>query len=182
MSSPASRAASAARAGCAGAVVSLLVACAPALDWREVRPAGTAVRLLMPCKPVTQERSLVLAGAPVRLSLLACTADGQTWGLAHADVADPARVGAALQELRLAAAANVAGGTAEPLPLQVPGATPQAASLRVRFDGQLPDGRPVQMELAVLALGTRVFQATALGERVAAESSETFFGSIRFVP
>jgi hypothetical protein len=179
MSSPAPRAA---RAGCACAAAGFLTACAPALDWRDVRPTGTDAILLMPCKPVTQERSLALAGAPVRLSLLACTADGQTWGLAHADVTVPARVGAALDELRHAAAANVAGGTAEPMPLQVPGATPQAASVRVRFDGRLPDGRRVQMQVAVFAQGTRVFQATSLGERLAAEASETFFGSIRLQP
>ena len=179
MSSPAPRAA---RAGCACVAAWLLTACSPALDWREVRPASTAAILLMPCKPVTQERSLALAGAPVRLSLLACTAEGQTWGLAHADVADPARVGAALEELRRAAAANISSGTATPLPLQVPGATPQAASLRVRLGGRLPDGRPVQMQVALFALGTRVFQATALGERLEPEASEIFFGSIRLQP
>jgi hypothetical protein len=118
----------------------------------------------------------------VRLSLLACTAEGQTWGLAHADVADPARVGAALEELRRAAAANLSGGSATAMPLQVPGATPQAASLRLRFDGRLPDGRPVQVQVAFFALGTRIFQATALGERLEAEACQTFFGSIRLQP
>lgn len=179
MSSPAPRAA---RAGCACAAAWFLTACTPALDWRDVRPAGTAALVLMPCKPVTQERSVALAGAPVRLALLACTAAGQTWGLAHADVADPGRIGAALEELRRAAVANVSGGNATALPLQVPGATPQAASLRLRFDGRLPDGRPVQMQVAVFALGTRVFQATVLGERLEAEACQTFFGSIRLQP
>ena len=173
---------SAARAGCACAAAFLLAACSPALDWRDVRPAGSGVTLLMPCKPVLQERTLPLAGAPVRLSLQACSADGQTWGIAHADVADPARVAAALVELRSSAAANVAAGPAEALPLQVPGATPQAASGRVRFDGRLPDGRPVQVQLAVFAQGTRVFQATALGERLPHEGAQTFMGSIRFLP
>jgi len=170
------------RAGCACAAAVLLAACSPALDWREVRPAGSHVTLLMPCKPVLQERRLPLAGASVSLTLQACSAGDQTWGIAHADVADPARVGAALVELRTSAAANVASLAAEVLPLQVPGATPQAASERVRFEGRLPDGRPVQMQLAVFAQGTRVFQATALGERLPVEAAETFFGSIRFPP
>lgn len=147
-----------------------------------MRPAGSGVTLLMPCRPVLHERSLPLAGAPVRLSLQACGADGQTWGIAHADVADPARVAAALVELRSSAAANIAAGPAEALPLQVPGATPRAASGRVSFDGRLPDGRPVQVQLAVFAQGTRVFQATALGERLPAEAAQTFMGSIRFLP
>jgi len=172
----------AARVGCACAVAGLLAACAPALDWRDVRPSGSGVTLLMPCKPVMQERSVRLAGSPVRLSLQACTADGQTWGIAHADVADPARVGAALGELRASAANNVTGGAPETMPLQVPGATPQAASGRVRFEGRLPDGRRVQMQLAVFAQGTRVFQATVLGESLPAEAVQTFFESIRFPP
>ena len=173
---------SAARAGCACAAAFVLVACSPALDWRDVRPAGSGLTLLMPCKPVLQERTLPLAGAPVRLSLQACSADGQTWGIAHADVADPARVSAALVELRSSAAANLSAEPTELLPLQVPGATPQADSVRVRFDGRRPDGRAVQVQFAVFAHGTRVFQATALGEPLQAEAALTFMGSIRFLP
>jgi hypothetical protein len=179
MTPPAPRAAEVGRA-CVASL--LLVACAPALDWRDVRPDGSSLTLLMPCKPTAQERRLPLAGVTVRLSLHACSADGQTWGIAHADVEDPARVEAALTELRTAAAANIAAGPAERLPLQVPGATPQPAGERVRFDGQLPDGRAVQAQLAVFAQGTRVFQATALGERLSGEAAETFFGSIRLTP
>jgi hypothetical protein len=40
----------------------------------------------------------------------------------------------------------------------------------------------VQAQVAVLAQGTRVFQVTALGDRLPAEAAETFFGSIRFAP
>jgi hypothetical protein len=87
-----------------------------------------------------------------------------------------------LAELRTSAAANVAAGAVEPLPLQVPGATPQPGSERVRLDGRLPNGRPVQVQVAVFAQGTRVFQVTALGDRLPAEAAETFFGSIRFAP
>ncbi|HSM22203.1 MAG TPA: hypothetical protein VK876_08350 [Rubrivivax sp.] len=168
-------------AGAGGAAL-LLAACAPALDWRDVRPEGSNMTLLMPCKPTAQQRRLPLAGAAVILSLHACSADGQTWGVAHADVEDPARVAAALAELRVSAAANVDAGAAEPLQLQVPGATPQPASERVRLEGHLPDGRPVQVQVAVFAQGTRVFQVTALGERLPGEAAETFFGSIRFAP
>jgi hypothetical protein len=173
---------SAAGAGWAGAAALLLAACAPALDWRDVRPEGSNMTLLMPCKPTAQQRPLPLAGAVVRLSLHACSADGQTWGVAHADVEDPARVASALAELRASAAANMTAGVVEPLPLQVPGATPQPGSERVRFDGRLPDGRRVQAQVAVLAQGTRVFQVTALGERLSGEAADAFFDSMRFAP
>ena len=164
------------------AVCAALAACTPALNWRDVRPEASGARLLMPCKPSAQQRNLVLAGRAVRLTLLACSAGGLTWGLAHADVADPARVPGALAALRSAAAANLgaAGPPAAVEALAVPGATPNASAGRTRLAGRLPDGTPVQMELAVFVRGTRVFQASALGERLAPDAVDNFFTSIRF--
>ena len=156
-----------------------LAACAPTLDWREVRPEGSGAVALFPCKPDSQARTVTLAGAPVRLTLLACKAGDITWALAHADLADPARVGAALAELRAAAAANLGAVAPRELPLKLDGATPNPASGRVELSGRLPDGAPVQEQQALFAKGTRVFQATALGERLGAETLEPFFGGLR---
>jgi len=65
--------------------------------------------------------------------------------------------------------------------LAVPGATPHAAAVRTRLAGHLPTGEALQMQVAVFAHGTRVFQATVLGASVADELAETYFSSIRFV-
>ncbi len=158
-------------------------ACSPTLDWRDVRPAGTQLALQFPCRPVTQERELPLAGRPVKLALMACTAGGQTWALAHADVIEPALVGAALAELRAGAAAKLGTTEGAPLPLTVAGATPQANAARLRLAGRAGDrAATLQMELAVFAHGTRVFQASVLGERPSAEAADTFVAALRFVP
>ena len=171
-----------ARRGVAASLVLGLAACAPGLDWRDVRPAHSGAALQFPCRPHAQERSVTLAGAPVRLALHACSAGGQTWGLAFADLADPARVGAALQELRLATAGNVGAQAAPAQALEVPGATPNAQSAITRLNGHLPDGKPVALRLAVFAHGTRVFQATVLGERVPDDAARVFFSSLRVSP
>lgn len=156
-----------------------LAACAPALDWRDVRPEGSTLQLQFPCRPTTQRRDVPLAGQRVNLALHACAAGGQTWGLATADVGDPARVGPALAELAASAAGNL-GGTAGPVQaLKVPGATPNPASKRLRLQGRLPDGRAVQMQVAVFARGTQVFQATVLSETLSDEAADTFFDSLR---
>jgi hypothetical protein len=160
----------------------LLAGCAPALDWREVRPEGSGLRLWFPCKPASHARNVALAAGQVRLQLSACKAGDLTWALAQADVGEPARVGPALAELDAAAARNLAATQARPLPLQVDGATPNPASRRVLLDGRLPNGRAVTEQVAVFAKGTQVFQATVLGERVDAEAADTFFGSLRFAP
>ena len=165
---------------CALAALALLAAaCSPALDWREVRPEGSGATLLMPCKPNSMVRNVRLAGDPVALTLSACSAGGQTWAIASADVGDPARVTAALNELEAAARTNLAGGPAQTLTLAVAGATPNPASRRVQFSGQLGDGTAVQEQVAVFVRGTRVFQATVLGPQLPAEGVETFFGSLR---
>lgn len=164
------------------AALPVLGACAPALDWREVRPANGHLLLSMPCKPSVQQRKVLLAGHAVVLSLHACTADDQTWALAFADLSDPARVGPALRELRASAAANLDASQVESLRLTVTGATPNPASERVALKGRLPNGKPVQEQVAVFAYGTRVYQATVIGAAVAAQAAENFLTSLRIVP
>lgn len=162
---------------CAG-----LAACSPTLDWREVRPPDSQLLLLFPCKPSAQERRVPLAGPPVRLMLLACSAGGQTWGLAVADVSDPARIAPALAELVATATANIGGAPSRAAPFAVPGATPNRGSQRLRIQGTLPDGKAVGMQVAVFTHGTRVFQATVLGEGGATEAADGFFDGLRIPP
>lgn len=168
-----------ARGGALLFLTALLGGCAPALDWRDVRPAGAAMQLQFPCRPASQQRQVPLAGAPVLLTLYACDAAGLTFALALADVADPARVAPALAELAAASARNVgapaSGGRAQ----QPPGATPHAGNLRYTMAGQRPDGRPARVALLVFTRGTMVFQATVLGEQLNDDAVETFFGSLR---
>jgi len=173
------------RSGTVGAVCSalaLLGACTPVHDWRDVRVANGVLRAQLPCKPATQVRKVSLAGQPVSLSLHACSAGGQTWALAWSDVQDPMRVGPALRDLRAAAAANVGAAPPVGLPLQVPGATPHADSVRLGLQGQMPDGRPVREQVALFVHGTVVVQATVLGEELPADAVETFFAALRAGP
>ena len=160
----------------------LLAGCSPTLNWREVRPPESQLLLLFPCKPGAQERRLALAGQPARLTLYACSAAGQTWGLAVADVPDPVRITPALAELVASATANIGGAPSRPAPFLVQGATPNPGSLRLRLQGKLPDGKAVHMQVAVFTHGTRVFQATVLGEEVAPDAAEIFFDGLRVSP
>lgn len=159
-----------------------LAACAPALDWREVRPGGSGLSALFPCKPAGHARQVRLGPQTVEMELHACTADAATWAVAFAELGDPARVGPALSELRDAAAVNLSASGLQPRELRVEGATPNPASQRVQWQGRLPDGRAVSGQSAVFAKGTRVFQASVVADKPAAEAMETFFANLRFVP
>lgn len=167
-----------ARGGVWCLLFALLTACAPALDWRDVRPAGAALRLQFPCRPASQQRQVPLAGAPVALTLYACDADGQTFALALADLGDPARVGPALAELAAASARNLGAKAPAGRPQQPPGATPHAGNLRFAFEGRRPDGRPARTAVLVFTHGTSVFQATVLGETLAEDAVEAYFASL----
>ena len=167
---------------CAAPALLAMAACSPALDWRDVRPEGAGVQLQFPCKPNGQSRDLTLAGKRVNLALHACAAGGLTWGLAVADVGDPALVGAALAELAASAAANLGAAAGEKQPLRVSGSTPNDAAGRQRLKGKLPDGKAMQMQMAVFTRGTLVYQASVLGELVADDAAQTFFDAMRFSP
>lgn len=171
-----------ARAALALFLGAALSACAPALDWRDVRPAGAALQIQFPCKPASQQRAVPLAGAPVPLTLYACDADGQTFALAVAQLADPARVDRALGELAAGAARNIGAPPAVGQPLLPPGATPNAGSQRLNLLGRRHDGRPAHVALLVFAYGTSVFQATVLGESPPEAAADTFFASLRLGP
>ncbi len=157
-------------------------ACGDALDWRLMQPDGVRLRMAMPCRPAAHERSVPLAGAPVALRLFACQAQGMTFGLSSADMGDPARVGPALDELFEAARRNVRGQAMPASPVTVAGMTPHSAARGWRLDGQLPDGRAVQSQGVVFAYGTRVYQATVVGERLPQEAVRHFLESLAVQP
>lgn len=160
----------------------LVGACSPTLDWRELRPQGIGAAFVLPCRPDQQSRKVRLAGAMPVLTLHVCSAGDVTWALAMADLVDPARVTPALTELGSAAVANLGATDVVTLPLVVPGATPNPASVRLTLRGQLPDGRPVEEQVALFAIGTRVYQATCLGARLPPQAVETFFAGLRALP
>jgi len=157
-------------------------ACAPALDWREVRVGAAESVALFPCKAASHARVIALAGQQVKLTLHACQAGEATWGLAWADVGDPARVGAALQGLQEGARMNLGQAQAQARPLVVKGQTPHPSAGLWSLAGRYPDGKPAVGQVAVFSRGTVVFQATALGVSAGSEAAETFFTALRFGP
>ena len=160
------------------ALAMLVGGCSPALDWRQVRPEGWGLVASLPCRPTAQSRQVALAGPAIELSLWVCNADGHTFALTSADVADPARVGPALLALGAAAQANVRGTIEADRPAAVPGMTPQPAARQWRFRGLLPDGQPVREQVLVFAHGLRVFQATLVGPIADDAIAKVFFDSI----
>lgn len=98
----------------------VLVACSPALDWREVRVDDAALTAMFPCRPERRARDVPLAGAQVRMEMAACAAEGSTYAASFFSVQDPALVTGMLEALRSAAVANVGGAAPRNRPSCLP--------------------------------------------------------------
>lgn len=181
-----------------------LTGCAPALDWREMRPPqadGLVARF--PCKPDTASRMVPVPGlgGPQRLQMLVCQHEGTSWSLAYLRVADVRQVGVAMEGLQQALRENVQAAAvlvspdrrateSAPTPVEVPRMTPQPAARGLAFVTERPDGlgRPMSMRVNAwhFAHGLTVFQATVWqpAERPALESGEdvatTFLRGFQF--
>lgn len=158
-----------------------VVACSPALDWRESRPEGADATLMFPCRPGKVERTVRLAGATLAMQQYACTAGGALYSLSAARAATPESVPTLLAAWRSEAAGNVGGVAIELPPPSVSGATPNVHSGFVRLVGRLPDQRPVVEHAAFFVRGTRLYQAAVVSTTrpVEPEALDNFFGAIR---
>jgi len=128
------------------AVCAALTGCAPALDWREVRPDGLdGLQALFPCKPEHHTRPVQLSATdaarePLAMQVWSCSADGALWAVSHVQTRSPEERLQALPALSDALWANAAtapgprtasGTTAQrhPLgPVNVPGMTPHPSA------------------------------------------------------
>lgn len=160
-----------------------LLACSPALNWRQMDLAeadGLSVRF--PCKPTRIERSLRLDGVaePLRMAMWSCEAAGATWVLSAARLGSATEVAPALRALATATEGNLAWADrrarqqapaltqlawqrADTGAVQVPGMTPNPDATGWRIQGLKPDGTsgaaPVTVNAWHFSHGLTVFQA-----------------------
>lgn len=154
--------------------------CAPTWDWRSVQLPDTQLVTELPCRPSRFQRDVTVAGVPLKLFMLSCETGGVTYGVATADVGDPARVDAVLFALRDGAAAAIRSSDVRPGALNLGGITPFSGNSSVHLHGQRPDGQPVEEAVRVFARGTRVFQASAVGQSLSEAALRPFEEGLRF--
>ena len=154
----------------------LVAACAPALDWRELVAAGTPVRVMLPCKPSVFARPVAMAGQSVQWTLLSCRAEGATWSLGFAELADPATLGRVSRSL----AATEMG--AERLGWTGSGFTPHPDAGRWRWVRVAAEGQALRGETVVAVYARHVFRATVTAQQLDPEAVDFFFASLTVRP
>jgi hypothetical protein len=163
-------------------VLAAMVACSPALDWRDLKPVGTGLSAQMPCRASTHSRPVVLASRTQTLNLLSCSAADSTWGLSWTEVADPQTLGDILVAMRQASLANIGARETSLTAYAVPGASTHLQSGRFKSEGRRPDGSVVMQDVVLFTRGLTVFQATVLTTKPQAGAADEFFGALRFSP
>jgi len=150
-----------------------MLACTPALNWRDVRPPDSGVAALFPCKP---------AGATVPMVLMSCSAVSANFALGYAEMVDPTRATLALTELRAAATGNISGRITAQTPLAMNGMTPNALAERLTIEGQRDDGRTISEQAAFFTKGRRVYQASIVADKIDVDAANTFFAALKLEP
>ena len=162
------------------AVLGSLVACTPTLDWRSVALPDTQLVAELPCRPARFQRDVTVAGVPLKLFMLSCEAGGVTYGVATAEVGDPARVDAVLFGLRDSAAAAIRSADSTSGALNLDGITPFSGNTSAHLHGRRPDGETIEEAVRVFARGTRVYQASAVGATLPDAALRPFEDGLRF--
>ena len=163
----------------AAAALTVLTACNPTFNWRDVRPDGTRLALLLPCKPDKAQRTVPMASQPTEMNLLSCDAGGVTFAVSMADVNDAGKTGAVLAQWQSATLTNIkAGSTITRDAFKVPGLA--NAAVMVKATGQRANGQAVSSQAAYFAQDSRVFQAVMYADNISPEVADTFFSGLKF--
>ncbi|HVR50270.1 MAG TPA: hypothetical protein VMS38_11055 [Pseudorhodoferax sp.] len=166
-----------------------LLACSPALNWREVRlDAAVPLHLLLPCKPDRAERAVDMAGHAVTLHMVGCEADGATFAVSYVQLADASDAAVVLQGWRTAVLARAQAQFVQDEAAWAPQgpAWPGLAPQRLQAAGRRPDGEPVALQAAWFATagpsGVQVFHAVMLSPRPRPEVAQAFFSALTVAP
>ncbi|WP_056667618.1 hypothetical protein [Pseudorhodoferax sp. Leaf265] len=169
-------------------LTAVLLACSPALNWREVRIEGMPLRMLLPCKPDRAEREVAMGGRQLPLRMLGCDADGATFAVSHVQAPLAAGLDAAplLAGWKAAVLAHVQAHTEVEQAWAPSGVGILGAGLRLLAEGRRADGAAVAMHAVWFATadaaGLHLVHGVVFAPQARAEVAESFFSSFAPAP
>lgn len=157
------------------ALAATLIACSPALNWRQVQLEQITV--LLPCKPDRAQRTVQLGPNEVKISMAGCEADAVLFAVSHLHRPDAAKTTELVAAWRDATLANIRATGQTPRPISPPPGTSEA--MHMTAQGQRPDGREVQAHLRWIVAGDNIYHIAAYGDRLTAEQTDSLFSDLR---
>ena len=165
---------------------SLLCACTPSLNWRQVQldtANGSSLKAALPCKPDTATRKQQLGDIQVELSMIGCVANETTFTLSRIPLTNPLDAPKVLTAWQTAAVANVSDKQvgAKPVPMtaaNVAGAGAWPPAARVTLTGPATQAHMLWFAKQT-ATGVALYQAALYGKQPSNEAISTFFESLQ---
>ncbi|MFK7966569.1 MAG: hypothetical protein AB8C46_21605 [Burkholderiaceae bacterium] len=186
-------------------LASVLGACSPLFDWRDVLPEQAPFAIALPGKPAEMSRNINLDGLPVKMQMVGARAGGLVFTAAWTNPStgeqtktneglaeDAPEVNAnkankannALAAMQTGMVNNINGQITQQETRNIPLLGPQgnkAGLLPATFidvTGQ-SQGKDMRMQAMFAAIGHELMQFVVVGESFSAEAANTFFESIR---
>lgn len=170
-----------------GALALGLMACTPALNWREVSPGRSSARALLPCKPDQAIRSVPLGGVLTELNVIGCDVAGTTFAVMTATLEAGRAPDEVLAGWQQATLANMQADAASVLrtDFHPPGGLPLPHAQRVRASGRRGDGRVVVADAVWTARAsaggtTELLHAVTYADRPQPDATDAFFAGVRW--
>lgn len=156
-------------------VLAVLLACSPALNWRQVELQDLKARL--PCKPDNATRPVTLGGATYELAMMGCEADGALFAVSH------------IREVDAEAAAGL-GPQWQVRALEALQATDKATEswhaprwaadpVSISAVGRNAQGKPVQARLTWLRRGADVYHFAVYAETLTDAMTQPFLEDLQ---
>ena len=159
---------------------SLLAACAPELDWRELHWEDGKLKVMLPAKPSKSAREVVLAGEKVPMEMLQSQLPGLAFGVAFSPLPKGDRA-AVLAAARDALLRNIDGKLVAEREVAIRGV---AAPGREFLGEGVVAGTPMIVAARVAATDDRFYQVVFVGRKDRAENVDLplYLGSFTVVP
>ncbi len=168
----------------------LLLACSPALNWREFNSVEGRFSTVFPGKPKVSTREITLGAVRVSMSMTAA-GQGSTLFAVNTAVLPAGSENEAMSLLQHALLTNTgmqllpqtSSVTVASLPAAVSARARHHVSLRAHRGVAASDTGPTQLSAHLLLVENRVYQIVAFGDaRLAQDDLETFFGAFKLAP
>lgn len=152
-----------------------LVACNPALNWREVH-LQTLVAML-PCKPDQAQRTVQLAAQDVTMDMQGCEADGALFAISHVRLDSATHTDAERTDWRQQTLAAMRAASVLELPFRLKPSTSAATHL-LAAQGLRPDGSAVAARLLWLDAGQDLYHVAVYANTLSDERVEMLFSGL----
>jgi hypothetical protein len=159
------------------ALASLLPACTPTLNWREV--VLDRISVLLPCKPDRAQRSVSWGDKEVALQMAGCEAGSTLYAVSHIRVSDEKAQVEAIEQWQSMALNKLKAEQPKKLVLNAPkGAN---GYVHLSATGQSSSGAPLVAQLIWFSVGIDVYHVAVYAPTLSADTTEPLISSIKLL-